>query len=58
MMTELAEQLKTKVFEIPKMGQARIEVSDKRMINCRADLNQLVPFKYPWASRNFYGGRY
>ena len=24
----------------------RVTVDDKRMINCRADLNQLVPFKY------------
>lgn len=27
----------------------RIRVDDKQMINCRSDLNQLVPFKYPWA---------
>ena len=27
----------------------RVKVDDKRMINCRADLNQLVPFKYDWA---------
>lgn len=27
----------------------RVKVSDKQMINCRADLNQLVPFKYRWA---------
>ena len=26
----------------------RVKVDDKRMINCRADLNQLVPFKYDW----------
>jgi len=32
-----------------EMGAARIQVDDKRIINCRADLNQLVPFKYPWA---------
>ena len=30
-------------------GAARIRVDDKRIINCRADLNQLVPFKYTWA---------
>ena len=24
----------------------RVQVDDKAMINCRADLNQLVPFKY------------
>ena len=35
-----------------EMGAARIEVDDKRMINCRADLNQLVPFKYDWAGRS------
>ncbi len=31
------------------MGAARIHVDDKKIINCRADLNQLVPFKYHWA---------
>ena len=25
------------------------QVDDKRIINCRADVNQLVPFKYTWA---------
>ena len=28
---------------------ARVQVGDKQMINARADLNQLVPFKYEWA---------
>lgn len=28
---------------------ARVRVEDKRIINCRADVNQLVPFKYKWA---------
>ena len=32
-----------------EMSFARIHVDDKRIINCRADLNQLVPFKYKWA---------
>jgi ribonucleoside-diphosphate reductase beta chain len=27
----------------------RIRVEDKRIINCQADVNQLVPFKYKWA---------
>jgi ribonucleoside-diphosphate reductase beta chain len=36
-------------LEIPEMGAARIQVDDKMIINCRADLNQLVPFKYDWA---------
>jgi len=32
-----------------EIGAARIQVDDKQIINCRADLNQLVPFKYKWA---------
>ena len=32
-----------------EMGARRIQVDDKKIINCRADLNQLVPFKYKWA---------
>ena len=32
-----------------EQGAARIQVDDKAIINCRADLNQLVPFKYEWA---------
>ena len=32
-----------------RMGAARIQVDHKQIINCRADLNQLVPFKYKWA---------
>lgn len=32
-----------------ELGAARIRVSDKQIINCYADLNQLVPFKYQWA---------
>ncbi len=27
----------------------RMSVEDKHIINCRADVNQLVPFKYKWA---------
>ncbi len=36
-------------LESLSMGAARIHVDDKKIINCRADLNQLVPFKYRWA---------
>lgn len=36
-----------------EMGAARIRVDDKRIINCRADLNQLVPFKYNWAWQKY-----
>ena len=34
----------------------RINVDDKRIINCRADLNQLVPFKYEWAWQKYLDG--
>jgi ribonucleoside-diphosphate reductase beta chain len=36
-------------LESVEMGARRIQVDDKKIINCRADLNQLVPFKYKWA---------
>lgn len=38
------------------MGAARIHVDDKKIINCRADLNQLVPFKYHWAWEKYLAG--
>ena len=34
----------------------RVTVDEKRMINCRADLNQLVPFKYDWAWQKYLDG--
>jgi len=36
-----------------EMGAGRVRVDDKRIINCRADLNQLVPFKYDWAWQKY-----
>ncbi len=36
-----------------EMNAARIKVDEKRIINCRADLNQLVPFKYEWAWQKY-----
>jgi ribonucleoside-diphosphate reductase beta chain len=30
-------------------GAARVSVDVKRMINSRADINQLLPLKYKWA---------
>ncbi|MFY9974804.1 MAG: hypothetical protein WAK53_11150, partial [Chromatiaceae bacterium] len=36
-------------LETLEMGAGRVRVDDKKIINCRADLNQLVPFKYDWA---------
>jgi ribonucleoside-diphosphate reductase beta chain len=39
-----------------QMGAARVSVDEKAMINCRADLNQLVPFKYDWAWQKYLDG--
>ncbi len=36
-------------IHMPDFGASRIRVDDKRIINCRADLNQLVPIKYKFA---------
>lgn len=35
---------------------SRINVDQKAMINCRADVNQLVPFKYEWAWQKYLDG--
>ncbi|NDH09155.1 MAG: ribonucleotide-diphosphate reductase subunit beta [Gammaproteobacteria bacterium] len=43
-------------LEALEMGADRIHVDDKRIINCRADLNQLVPFKYNWAWEKYLTG--
>jgi len=40
-------------LESIEMGARRIQVDDKQIINCRADLNQLVPFKYRWAWQKY-----
>ncbi len=40
-------------LESIEMGAKRIQVDDKQIINCRADLNQLVPFKYEWAWQKY-----
>jgi|TARA_B100000959_G_scaffold90941_1_gene96686 ribonucleoside-diphosphate reductase beta chain len=39
-----------------EQGAGRIRVDDKAIINCRADLNQLVPFKYEWAWKKYLDG--
>ena len=49
-------------LEAPMVGDdaaeehQRVTVDQKRMINCRADLNQLVPFKYDWAWQKYLDG--
>ncbi|MDG2347194.1 MAG: ribonucleotide-diphosphate reductase subunit beta [SAR86 cluster bacterium] len=42
--------------ELDEMAGGRVQVDDKAMINCNADLNQLVPFKYDWAWQKYLDG--
>ena len=46
-----ANAMTGQVEERYSVGNAfhRIKVEDKCIINCKADVNQLVPFKYKWA---------
>ena len=54
---EAIEVLDTKEGEEELDGMSgRVQVDDKAMINCRADLNQLVPFKYDWAWQKYLDG--
>ncbi|MGA2655518.1 MAG: ribonucleotide-diphosphate reductase subunit beta, partial [Gammaproteobacteria bacterium] len=43
-------------LEAPQMFAAPIQVDEKRMINCRADVNQLEPIKYDWAWGKYNDG--
>ncbi|MFB6724412.1 ribonucleotide-diphosphate reductase subunit beta [Kribbella sp. NPDC056345] len=38
------------------VGASRVDVSDKAMINARADVNQLLPLKYTWAWEKYLAG--
>ena len=54
---EAIENLAATEGEEELEGQSgRVQVDDKAMINCRADLNQLVPFKYDWAWQKYLDG--
>tara|TARA_B110001450_G_scaffold243755_1_gene255261 strand:+ start:49 stop:1314 length:1266 start_codon:yes stop_codon:yes gene_type:complete len=44
------------IAELDEMMGERIQVDQKMMINCKADLNQLVPFKYDWAWQKYLDG--
>jgi ribonucleoside-diphosphate reductase beta chain len=62
--TAVLQQAEAALAELnaPMVGQGepgelqRVTVDQKRMINCRADLNQLVPFKYEWAWQKYLDG--
>ncbi len=47
--------LATGLGEIDRQG-GRVRVDDKAMINCRADVNQLLPLKYRWAWEKYLSG--
>src|SRR5258705_3571217 len=38
------------------IGHTRVRAEDKRVINARTDVNQLVPFKYKWAWEKYLAG--
>ncbi|NNC22554.1 ribonucleotide-diphosphate reductase subunit beta [Salinisphaera sp. USBA-960] len=43
-------------LEQVELGGDRVSVDEKQIINCRADVNQLVPFKYQWAWDKYLAG--
>ena len=52
---QTAEQTAGAHDSIDRTG-ARVRVDDKAMINCRADVNQLLPLKYKWAWEKYLAG--
>ena len=44
---------KASISELPPTNAKPVNVDDKRVINGSADINQLAPFKYPWAWNYF-----
>lgn len=51
---ELSEApARAEVTEMPLNNAKAINADDKRVINGEADINQLAPFKYPWAWNYF-----
>ena len=47
----ILERTKTNILSLDKHLEegGRVNVGDKYLLNCQADLNQLVPFKYNWS---------
>ena len=50
------EKLLTNPSPVNLTTPARVRVDDKRIINCRADVNQLMPIKYQWAWEKYIAG--
>jgi len=52
----VAEEAASRAYTMAAAGSGRIRVEDKSIINCNADVNQLVPFKYKWAWEKYLAG--
>ena len=52
----LDETAGTEELDEMMANAGRVQVDQKMMINCKADLNQLVPFKYDWAWQKYLDG--
>src|ERR1700753_2012509 len=48
--------IEAKGFSEDVRRNGRVSVEDKAMINCRADVNQLLPLKYRWAWEKYLSG--
>lgn len=44
---------KAEISELPLTNAKAVNADDKRVVNGQADINQLAPFKYPWAWNYF-----
>src|SRR5688500_1643921 len=42
--------------QLPAATHTRVRAEDKRVINAKTDVNQLVPFKYKWAWEKYLAG--
>jgi ribonucleoside-diphosphate reductase beta chain len=51
-----AKAADTRGYTMAAAATNRIRVEDKSVINCSADVNQLVPFKYKWAWEKYLAG--
>ena len=53
---DLKSESGARAYTMAAEGSGRIRVEDKSIINCHADVNQLVPFKYKWAWEKYLAG--
>ena len=53
---EEKKSILTNPLSVNSNAPARVRVDDKRIINCRADVNQLMPIKYQWAWEKYLAG--